>query len=145
MEFRAGVGALWIVRIIVISFATTLSVILCLPWWLFDIGGYAVVWVPWLVAIPLSVIYVPRLVASLHGVLTDDAIHAVYGVFWRREVFVPLHSLRNFEVWTPPLHRVFHCRTVVLRFAGGTVLLPLLAKQDAERLTACLEQIEEML
>ena len=44
-------------------------------------------------------------------------------------------------VWMNWLHTVFRCRTVVLRFAGGCVWLPLLDEHVAARLTQRLEEI----
>lgn len=93
--------------------------------------------------IPIGWWYAGRWCASLSVRTTETAVLVKYGLVWRRELFVSLASLRTFEVWTPPLHRVFGCRTVVLRFAGGAARIPLLAEQGAERLTAWLERVEE--
>lgn len=103
-------------------------------------------WCGWSVALPLFLCgmwYAPRLTRSLRGALAPQAIYAAYGVVWTREWYVPLEALRTFEVWTPPLHRLFRCRTVVLRFAGGCAWLPLLARQDADRLAEWLARREE--
>lgn len=143
MELRAGTGAVWVLRVILAVGALTAGVLLWIPslfweWW--------PLWCGCGVALPLflcSVWYAPRLTRSLRGVLTPQAIHAVYGVVWTREWYVPLEALRTFEVWTPPLHRLFRCRTVVLRFAGGCAWLPLLARQDADRLAERLARREE--
>ena len=132
-------------RVIMTVATLAIAVLLWVPslfweWWPW--------WCGWVAALPLYVFgmwYTRRLARSLRALLAAQAIHAVYGVVWTREWYVPLEALRTFEVWTPPLHRLFRCRTVVLRFAGGCAWLPLLARQDADRLAewlACREEEE---
>lgn len=65
------------------------------------------------------------------------------GVLWRRQIFVPMQALRTFETWQTPIQRLFHCRTLILRFAGGAAILPLLPDPDALMLTRMLEECEE--
>lgn len=130
-------------RVIAVAGALTVAVLLWVPslfwkWWPW--------WCGWVAALPLVVfgmLYTRRLARSLHALLVPQAIHAVYGVVWTREWYVPLEALRTFEVWTPPLHRLFRCSTVVLRFAGGCAWLPLLARQDAHRLAERLARRED--
>ena len=137
MGFTAGRGALFVLRTLWTALWLPSVAALCwcrppLSWWL----PPAVLWIAgqwW---------YLPRLCRSLRGSFENHAVRFCVGVWWRREVFVPLGALRNFEVWTPPLHRLFHCRTVVLRFAGGAAWLPLLDEDTARRLTALLEEAE---
>lgn len=142
MTFCAGRGAVRVLRTAVVVGSIVITVLLWLPsrWWL---------WWPWWVCVAplpilglLTVRYIPRLVSSFHGVFDAHAVRARYGLLWRRDVFVPLDSLRTYEVWTPPLHRLFGCRTVVLRFAGGAAWLPLLDSADAYHLTTRLEELE---
>lgn len=85
----------------------------------------------------------PRFVRSVRGTFDAGNVRVEYGVWLRRELFVPLSSLRTFEIWAPPLHRLFRCRTVILRFAGGAAVLPLLSCDTAAALTAELERNEE--
>lgn len=143
MAFRAGKGAVWILRIVLLIGGVLLTVLLWLPtrFW---------VWWPWwccllpiAAVLPLSLCYLPKLARSLNGSFDAQAVRASYGILWRRELFVPLDALRTYEVWTPPLHRLFDCRTVILRFAGGSAWLPLLDRHDAYALTARLETVEE--
>ena len=86
--------------------------------------------------------YPPRFAASVEGSFDGEAVRARMGVLWKREVFIPMNALRTFESWAPPLHRLWHCRTLVLRFAGGSAALPLLPEEDASRLVRMLEDCE---
>ena len=134
MTFCAGAGAKAVLRVILIG-VTALSVFLLR--WL--VGAF---W--WCLPLPLSVFlfwwYLPHLTGSLYGKLDTERLYVRYGILWRRETVVPLSALRTFEAWTPPLHRLFHCRTVVLRFAGGSVFLPLLDEKTAQTVAARLEE-----
>lgn len=134
MTFSAGVGALMVLRTVVI--AVTAVAVALLRW----LTGSFWSLVPMVLAVPLLVWYLPRLSRSLYGEMDHERLYVRYGVLWRRETVVLLGALRTFEAWTPPLHRLFHCRTVVLRFAGGSVFLPLLDEKTACRLTARLEE-----
>lgn len=142
MEFRAGRGAVWILRIPMITASTVLTgTLLCIrhdqAWWLYGSGlifDLALLLAGWW--------YAPRLSRSVHGRLDASGVRIFYGVLWQRETVVPLDALRTYEVWAPPLHRLFHCRTVILRFAGGSAWLPLLACRDSEVLTRRLKCVE---
>lgn len=134
MTFGASAGARAVLRTVVIAVSAAVTVLIrritdslwCLT--------------PAVVAVFLLVWYLPRLTRSLYGEMDDRRITVQYGVLWQRETVVSLSSLRTFETWTPPLHRLFHCRTVVLRFAGGCAVLPLLDNDTAKHLTARLEE-----
>ena len=90
----------------------------------------------------LALWYPPRYCRSMQGVFDGEAVRAVQGVLWKKELFVPMTALRTFEISSTPLQRYFGCRTVVLRFAGGAAWLPLLAEDMAYALTRALEQRE---
>ncbi len=143
MPFRAGCGAVWILRILLLLLTVLLSLLLWLPARVWELWSPWCAALPFLPIIPVWIRYLPRLSRSLHGRLDGGAVRACYGILWRRELFVPVGSLRTFEIWTPPLHRLFRCRTVILRFAGGSAWLPLLDWQDAYALAEYLEQAEE--
>lgn len=143
MEFRAGTGAVWVLRMVLLAAVLLAAAVLWLPSIFWTVWPMTCAVLPFL-AVPLGWWYDERLARSLYGTATKTAVRARYGVLWRREIFVPVSALRTFEVWTPPLHRLFRCRTVVLRFAGGAAWLPLLDKEDADRLTAWLEKGEEV-
>lgn len=104
--------------------------------------------------IPLSVIsgiitviaavwYPTRYAELLHGSFDGSAIRATTGVFIKKQLFVPIKALRTFELCSTPVQRLFGCRTVILRFAGGAAFLPLLPADQAEKLVSELESIEE--
>lgn len=144
MTFRAGKGALSLLRVGWSCLAALLAVAITIVLRRFSLNTVGV----WLTAIPLWAAgmfwYLPKLSASIAGGFEEIAVRGTYGVLWKRELYVPLDALRTFEIWTPPLHRLFHCRTVVLRFAGGSALLPLLDAATARELTQALENSEEM-
>ncbi len=142
MEFQAGGGAVWVLRIL---FSVVVAVTAGALWIVLQLGDICPASVALLVLLlmPIGWWYVGRWCASIVVHTTEKAVQVRYGVVWCRELFVSLTSLRTFEVWVPPLHRLFGCRTVVLRFAGGAARIPLLAKEGAERLTAWLERVEE--
>ena len=85
--------------------------------------------------------YWPRLIRSMCGELSDAHLSMCYGVWWHRETTVSLDAIRTYELWTPPLHAIFGCRTMVLRFAGGSVWLPLLDIRTARCLAERLEEL----
>lgn len=85
--------------------------------------------------------YPPRYAAALKGRFDGMAVHAVKGVLWKREIFVPAGALRTIEISSTPTQRLFGCRSVILRFAGGSSVLPLLPKQQAEALVGSIESV----
>ena len=134
MTFGAGTGAPSILRTAVIVVTVAAVVLLrCLTDSLWCLA-------PTVFAVFLLVWYLPRLTRSLYGEMNDTRIYVRYGVLWRWETVVSISALRTFETWSSPLQRLFHCRTVVLRFAGGCTLLPLIEAETADRLTAKLEE-----
>lgn len=136
MTFGVGAGAIGLLR--AAASVLTVAVVLLLRW----LWG-PTVWVALPIAALIGLWYrlLPRWVASVYGALTERGVYLRCGVWWRREITVPLDALRTFETWVPPLHALFRCRTVVLRFAGGCVWLPFLAEDTAQALTARLEDV----
>lgn len=142
MRFRAGHGAKELLSLEIGLLGALLTGACCLaavwltPW----------LWLPATALVPVTLIAVfwyPRAyVRSLRGSYDGVAVRVVKGVFWQKETLVPMPALRTFECFTLPLGRLFDCHTVVLRFAGGTALLPLLCGKDAEQLTALLASEE---
>lgn len=136
MTFYAGRGALALLRTTAVLVATGVvgaGRVIMGPsgWYCLPIGGVAF----------LCGWYLPRLIQSLNGELSDTHLYVCYGVWWRRETTVSLSVIRTYEMWRPPLHAVFGCRTVILRFAGGCVWLPLLDARTACRLAERLEEL----
>ena len=88
--------------------------------------------------------YPTRFVRSFRGSCREEALRAEIGVLFKKELYIPLSSLRTVESWVTPLHRAFRCRTIVLRFAGGAAILPLLPAAEAGELARLLEQLESV-
>lgn len=142
MTFRAGDGARKILMLAIAAAAVVLAGL---------VGLLAGLFTPWLliVLIPgggagifLFLWYPPRFTDSVEGSFDGEAVRAKMGVLWKREIFIPMNALRTFESWAPPLHRRWKCRTIVLRFAGGGAVLPLLSEEAALRLIEKLEETE---
>jgi membrane protein YdbS with pleckstrin-like domain len=95
-----------------------------------------------LVTIAAVLWYPPRYVSQMSGSFDGTAVRAVKGVFFKQELFIPVTALRTFESSATPIQRLFHCRTIVLRFAGGAVMLPLLPSEQAFTLMKALENSE---
>ncbi|MDD2362793.1 MAG: PH domain-containing protein [Oscillospiraceae bacterium] len=107
---------------------------------------------PWLLIISAAVgaatvfvalRYPPKYASVMKVDFDGIAVKAVTGVFIKKQLFVPMTALRTFELCSTPVQRFFGCRTVILRFAGGAVFLPLLPVKQAEELVAALEEFEE--
>ena len=100
------------------------------------IGIHRAFWLPGLLTAGgggwLTARYPRRFAETLKGAFDGQLLQAHMGVFVSRTVFITRRSLRNFELLAPPLHR--RCRTLLLRFAGGTVVLPFLPAQQAGEL-----------
>lgn len=138
MNFTAGNGAVRLLRTV---------------WSALSIAGVAAAWRLLSLRSPLVLavaavwaggwIYVARWARSLGGTVTSHTVYVRYGLVWKREILIPVTALRAVELWTPPLHRVFRCRTAVLRFAGGAVRVPFLSAAEARQLCALLEKAEE--
>lgn len=134
VSFSAGDGAIWVLRVLTAVITAVLMGfcgILTQFFW----------WVPLPVGVIMARLYLPSLVHSIYGEISERGIYVRYGVLWQRESWVPPEALCTVEAWVPPLHRLFGCQTVVLRFAGGCVLLPLVDKKQAHYLTAHLEDL----
>ena len=111
-------------------------------------GCLAGLFTPWLlllaglagsVTVFAALWYPPRYTAALRGSFDGTAVRAEKGVLWKREVYIPATALRTVETGATPLQRRLRSRTVVLSFAGGAVLLPLLPEEETERLSHALE------
>ena len=142
MKFYAGDGAVALLRTAISAVAAVLAAgtVIAARFWLPSLWGLLPVTAAWVAA---AFWLAPRFKRSVRGTFDAGNVRVEYGVWWRRELFIPLSSLRTFEIWAPPLHRLFRCRTVVLRFAGGAAVLPLLSCDIAAALTAELERNEE--
>ena len=142
MEWQLGDGARRVLRLW-ISLAGIIGCLLT--------GGIAGLFTPWLLipagiwagaAVFLALWYPGRYVSAFRGCMDQHSVRAHTGVFWRREWYIPLSALRTFESWETPLQRRLGCRTLILHFAGGAIVLPLLSAQDSERLVEKLKAAE---
>lgn len=144
MEFQAGDGArkvltLWTAGIGVLA-AFLIGVVagLLTPWLLIGSGLVGVA------TVAACFWYPARFVRSFRGSCGAEALRAEMGVIFQKELYIPLSSLRTVESWATPLHRAFRCRTIILRFAGGAAILPLLPKEQAGELAELLEELENV-
>lgn len=143
MTFAAAPGArlalaLWIALAGTLLTALTGLIAGLFTPWLLLLAGFEIA-----ATVGFALWYPPRFTASLHGRFDGTAIHAVKGVLWKKEVFVPLTALRTLETFSTPIERLAGCRILTLRFAGGSVLLPFLSRDEAARLAALLEAAED--
>lgn len=115
------------------------------------IGAAAVFFGPllWIAAVLFSLIiaaaalwYPPRYAAAFAGRFDGWALRVESGVFWRRERIIPADALRTLECCSTPLQHRLRLQTLVLRFAGGTAVLPLLDREEALQLSSLLEKAE---
>lgn len=129
MTFSAGRTA-WLVLGTAAVLPTLTAVLLLAP-----LGGW------WWPLPPLGFFwcYVPFLVRSVYGECRAEGLYVRFGVVFRREMHVPFSTLRTYETWAPPLHTLCGCRTMVLRFAGGSVWLPFISTDTARRVAAYVE------
>lgn len=143
MRFCAGDGAQHVLRLWIalagIAVTALVAVLagLLTPWLLIACGlvGAATLF--------LFLWYPSRYSRSMQGHFDGGAIRAEMGVLWRRQIFIPMDALRTFEIWDTPLQRKCKCRSLILRFAGGSTILPLLSEANAYYLAKLLEEAEE--
>ena len=138
MHFEIGRGAVWLIRTVWSLLTLLVAVAMHL---LFSVGttfAFAVAVGVW----SFGWWYAACWSRSLFGSVNKNVVYVRYGVLWRREALIPLSALRVVELWASPLHRVFRCRTAVLRFAGGAMRIPFLSQKDATRLCGFLESAE---
>ena len=143
MEFRAGGRAAVVLTLWLLFLSLPLMAVagICvalfgpLLWFAVALLGavlcFAIVWYP------------PRYAAALRGDFDGRAVRAVKGVLWEKRLFIPMTALRTFEFWDSPLQKALGCRTLVIRFAGGSALLPLLDAEQAAALSSQLDKAEE--
>ena len=78
--------------------------------------------------------YPRRYSDSIRGCFDAGSIRAVHGVLWKKEIVVPVSSLRTAEYRQTPLQRRYKSCTVILRFAGGGAAFPLLPQNQGMEL-----------
>lgn len=133
MTFTAGKGA---IAVLLTAWWMGSATAAWLLWWGFGRGWWLL---PCLLVLLIGTVYLPIWIRSVYGELDDRRLFLRVGVVWRREMTVPRVAFRTVECLVPPLHRLFGCCTMVLRFAGGSVWVPLLDADTVDRLTTQLE------
>ncbi len=87
----------------------------------------------------LLVWYPKRFVAGILVRVNQSVLHVKTGVWWQKELAIPIESLRTVEVIETPLQRRYGCAHVWLRFTGGLAVLPFLHTDDVKRFRHFLE------
>lgn len=139
MDFKIGSGAVWLLRtiwsMIIFLIAVTVQMLFSLRITILYLCALVLGGIGWW--------YAGRWTSSFYGSVSTHTVYVRYGILWRREALISITALRAVELWTPPLHRLFCCRTAILRFAGGAIQVPFLSRADARRLCKFLESAEE--
>lgn len=144
MEFQAGDGACRVLRLWLAGLGILAASLIGLLAGLFTgwllvgsvLAGLTTLWgILW---------YAPRYARGLQGTCSSEAVRAYKGVLWKQELYIPISSLRTVESWATPAQRLFGCRCIVLRFAGGAAVLPLLPEEQAQQLARMLEEYAQL-
>lgn len=143
MHFTVGRGAVKVLTVWICAGGITATALisalagLITPWLLVgsSIAGTATIFA--------ALWYPPRYADVFSGSFDGVAVRATIGVIRRQQIFVPIKALRTFELCSDPVQRIFKCRTIILRFAGGAVYLPLLPETQAFELAQNMEKYED--
>lgn len=63
------------------------------------------------------------------------------GLFWRRQSGLPLTAVRRLTRLETPLSRLFHCRSLLLHYPGGWLLLSALDYRTSDALETAFEVV----
>ena len=143
MEFAAEssaarVLALWITAAGMAVTSLTAALAGLITPWLLVLTGIGI-----FLTIVASQWYPPRYAAAFHGRFDGSSIYASRGVFWKKELYIPTHALRTVELCSTPLQRRLRCITLVLHYAGGTAILPLLPEEQAKALAGAIDRFDD--
>lgn len=133
MKCLASVRAVAVLRWWLTALSAVLCFVLGMIFGLARLPFFSLIWV----TVPMSVwlvTYPPRYIASISVWVDDDTVSVQTGAWWRHYTIVPITAIRTVELIQTPLERQRGCVHLVLRFAGGTAVLPFLSKEDAHRL-----------
>ena len=86
-------------------------------------------------------VYARRYLQSCRGEWGNGRLRLCRGVWFRREWVIAQSAVRELDVFAPPLHRLLSCRTFCLRYAGGSVWIPPIDNEQAQRLLALWEEL----
>ncbi len=144
MTFLAGQGAAKLLKIYILLTGTLVCLLCITAAILFSIWILTAAATAASLTVFAAAWYAPRYVKSIEGYYDSRALRMFKGVWWQKEILIPMPALRTFEYWLFPLGKRYDCGSVVLRFAGGMALLPLLCEEDAARLINVLKQEERI-
>jgi len=73
-----------------------------------------------LIAMLLTLIWIPAFHASLQYVIDDDTVKAQGGVLWKRYVTIPFTKITNLDITQGPVQRIFGIGTIHVQTAGAS-------------------------
>lgn len=73
-----------------------------------------------LIAMLLTLIWIPAFHASLQYVIDDDTVKAQGGVLWKRYVTIPFTKITNLDITEGPVQRLFGIGTIHVQTAGAS-------------------------
>jgi len=73
-----------------------------------------------LIAMLLTLIWIPAFHASLQYVIDDDTVKAQGGVLWKRYVTIPFTKITNLDITEGPVQRIFGIGTIHVQTAGAS-------------------------
>ena len=104
-------GFLWwmvpVVVFVVLSLATWIGVVVALS-----------SFVPLLVAVGITLYWIPKFHSSITYVLEDDKITVKKGVWWKTKSFVPYNRITNINIYQGPISRRFGLGKLSIQTAG---------------------------
>lgn len=74
--------------------------------------------VPLLVAVGVTLYWVPKFYSSITYVLEDDKITVTRGVWWKTKSFVPYNRVTNINIYQGPISRRFGLGKISIQTAG---------------------------
>jgi len=73
-----------------------------------------------LIAMLLTLIWIPAFHASLEYVIEADTVKAQSGVLWKRYVTIPFTKITNLDITQGPVQRLFNIGTIHVQTAGAS-------------------------
>jgi len=73
-----------------------------------------------LIAMLLTLIWIPAFHASLQYIIDDDTVKAQGGVLWKRYVTIPFTKITNLDITQGPVQRIFGIGTIHVQTAGAS-------------------------
>jgi hypothetical protein len=73
-----------------------------------------------LIAMLLTLIWIPAFYATLQYVINGDGIRGNSGVFWKKYITIPFTKVTNLDITQGPLQRIFDIGTIHIQTAGAS-------------------------